>query len=267
MFDWQRSHRIQDLAVSPNGQYLVAMENETHIHVYNFMTRDLVYELDMKSKMGSVSISQNSRHLLVNKLDGEAQLLDLNTREIMVCYPNGEKGNEYAIRASFGGANESFVVIGSLGMQSVLYGNFVLTTWQMATSTSTTKRLGVRLRSSGVTGKDAAMLSHGVLTHLCSPLPVMMAKFKCMPLLLLSPSYELSLKLTNDLDGRVLIPGILTGVSEDYGAKAQNDNPHLLVMDDDNFLNMHTSDRRTGYLSRPSSSIGATGSGRQWSIS
>jgi len=116
MFDWQRSHRIQDLAVSPNGQYLVAMENETHIHVYNFMTRDLVYELDMKSKMGSVSISQNSRHLLVNKLDGEAQLLDLDTREIMVCYPNGEKGNEYAIRASFGGANESFVVIGSLGM-------------------------------------------------------------------------------------------------------------------------------------------------------
>jgi WD40 repeat protein len=266
MFDWHRSHRIQDLAVSPNGQYLVAMENETHIHVYNFMTRDLVYELDMKSKMGSVSISQNSRHLLVNKLDGEAQLLDLDTREIMVCYPNGEKGNEYAIRASFGGANESFVVIGSLGMQSVLYGNFVLTTWQMATSTSTTKRLGVRLRSSGVTGKDAAMLSHGVLTHLCSPLPVMMAKFKCMPLLLLSPSYELSLKLTNDLDGRVLIPGILTGVSEDYGAKAQNDNPHLLVMDDDNFLNMHTSDRRTGYLSRPSSSIGAAGSGTQWSI-
>jgi len=115
----------------------------------------------------------------------------------------------------------------------------------MATSTSTTRRLGVRLRSSGVTGKDAAMLSHGVLTHLYSPLPAMMAMFKY---------------------GRVPIPGILTGASEDYDAKAQNDNLHLQVMDDDNSLNMHTSDRRTGYLSRPSSSIGAAGSGREWSI-
>jgi hypothetical protein len=82
-----------------------------------------------------------------------------------------------------------------------------------------------------------------------------------MPLSMLNCSSEPFLKLTNCLDGRALIPGILIGVSEDYDAKAQNDNPYLQVMDDDNSLNMHISDRRTGYVSRPSSSIGAAGSG------
>lgn len=115
IYDWGRNHRIQDIAVSPNGHYLVAMDNETHLHVYNFVTRELEYELDMKTTMTSVSISQNSRYLLVNKTDGEAQMLDLDTQATVRSFKSGAKGGNFVIRATYGGANESFVIFGSEG--------------------------------------------------------------------------------------------------------------------------------------------------------
>ena len=127
IYDWGRSHRIQDLALSPNGRFLVAMEHDFKIHVYNFITREPEYEIDMKCKMGSVAISQNSRFLLVNKLDGEARMLDLETRETVRSFRNGEKGDLFAIRAYFGGANESFVVTGSLSMRTPQQHRFRLT--------------------------------------------------------------------------------------------------------------------------------------------
>lgn len=115
VYDWGRSHRIQDLAVSPNGNRLVAMDNEDHIHVYNFVTRELEYEMDMKVKLSSISISANSRYLLVNKTDGEARMLDLDTREPYREFASGNKGGKFVIRSAFGGANESFVITGSEG--------------------------------------------------------------------------------------------------------------------------------------------------------
>lgn len=116
IYDWGRAHRIQDLAVSPNGHYLVAMGHETFVHVYNFVTRELEYELDMKAVgLSSVSISQNSRYLLVNKSDGEARMIDLDTRETYRTFKSGAKGGNFIIRATYGGANESFVIFGSEG--------------------------------------------------------------------------------------------------------------------------------------------------------
>lgn len=128
MYDWGQTHRIQDLAVSPNGHYLVAMENETRIFVYNFVTRELEYELDMQVKMGSISISQDSRYLLINKLDGEAKMLDLETRENVRNFRSPDKGGHWIIRAAYGGANESFVVTGSEGKKasSIFYARLTL---------------------------------------------------------------------------------------------------------------------------------------------
>jgi hypothetical protein len=92
------------------------MECETHIYVYNFVTRELEYELDLKTKLASVSISQNSRYLLVHNVAGDARMIDLDTRETVRTFKSGEKAEEFAIRASYGGASESFVAIGSEGM-------------------------------------------------------------------------------------------------------------------------------------------------------
>ncbi|KAH6665662.1 WD domain-containing protein [Halenospora varia] len=113
VYDWGRNHRVQDLAVSPNGHRLVAMDTENQLHIYNFVTRELEYELDLKAKTSSISISQNSRYLLVNKKDGQARMLDLDTREAVRFFQSGDRGGLNVIRASFGGANESFVITGS----------------------------------------------------------------------------------------------------------------------------------------------------------
>jgi len=118
VYDWGRSHRIQDLAVSPNGHHLVAMDNENHIHVYNFVTRELEYEMDLKVNLSSVSISQNSRYLLVNRTDGEARMLDIDTRENIRSFHSGDRGGKFVIRGAYGGANESFVITGSEGISS-----------------------------------------------------------------------------------------------------------------------------------------------------
>jgi WD40 repeat protein len=115
IYDWHQSHRIQDLAVSPNGHRLVAMDNDKHIHVYNFVTRELEYEMDLKVQLSSVSISQNNRYLLINKKDGQARLFDLETRESPRFFQSGDRGGQFVIRAGFGGANESFVITGSEG--------------------------------------------------------------------------------------------------------------------------------------------------------
>jgi WD repeat-containing protein 26 len=106
---------------SKDGRWLAAIDTEyapqaNHdiVRVYNATTRQLEYEMNLGDRLMSVSISNDCRHMLVNKYDGEAQLIDLVTRELVQKFL-GYTGNHYLIRAAFGGANESFVVSGSEG--------------------------------------------------------------------------------------------------------------------------------------------------------
>ena len=110
--DWGKKHRVQDLCGSPDERWLVAVDDQQTIHVYNAVTRDLEFHMELKSRPTSVNISQDSRHLLVNKRDGETQLIDLVSRSSVQKF-FGHKGGDFLIRSSFGGANESFVVSGS----------------------------------------------------------------------------------------------------------------------------------------------------------
>ncbi|PKS05340.1 hypothetical protein jhhlp_008714, partial [Lomentospora prolificans] len=110
--NWGRKHRTQDICGSRDGRWLVAIDEQRKLHVYNGNTRELEYELELHALPTSVSISEDCRHLLVNKKDGEAQLIDLVTRKLVHKFL-GHTGGECLIRASFGGANESFVMSGS----------------------------------------------------------------------------------------------------------------------------------------------------------
>ncbi|KAF5246435.1 hypothetical protein FAUST_1315 [Fusarium austroamericanum] len=111
-YDWGKKHRVEDLCGSLDGRWLVALDNEKRIHVYNAITRELEFDMELNKRPTSVSISQDSRHLLINKSDGEAQLIDLVTRNSVQKF-FGHTGGAYMIRSAFGGANESFVVSGS----------------------------------------------------------------------------------------------------------------------------------------------------------
>ncbi|KAJ3565785.1 hypothetical protein NPX13_g7370 [Xylaria arbuscula] len=110
--DWKGPQRVEELALSPDGRFLVAMDCAKNIHVYNFRTREFEYKLDLKSRLTSLSISENSRHLLVNQTNGVAQLVDLVLRKPVQQY-TGHTGGEFVIRASLGGAHEMFVISGS----------------------------------------------------------------------------------------------------------------------------------------------------------
>ncbi|KAF7866814.1 hypothetical protein EAF04_005656 [Stromatinia cepivora] len=121
VYDWGREHRIRDIAITPDGNKLVAIEHMTHLYVYNFVTRELEYELDLKVQLCSISISHNSRHLLVHCCTGETRMLDIETGETVRSFVSGDKGGEFIIRSSFGGANESFVVSGSEEGNVIIY--------------------------------------------------------------------------------------------------------------------------------------------------
>ncbi|KAI1332049.1 WD40-repeat-containing domain protein [Xylariaceae sp. FL0255] len=119
VYDWRSPHRVEELAASPDGRWLVAMDSESHIHVYNLATREFEYKMDLKARLTSLSISQNSRHLLVNQKNGLAQLIDLLLREPIQQY-TGHRGGEYMIRSTLGGADENFVTSGSEGELALL---------------------------------------------------------------------------------------------------------------------------------------------------
>ncbi|KAI1438784.1 WD40 repeat-like protein [Xylaria sp. CBS 124048] len=112
MHDLRGPQRVEELAISPDGRWLVAMDCEKHIHVFNFVTKDFEYKLDLRVRLTSLSFSHDSRHLLVNQTNGCAQLIDLVRRSPVQQYV-GHKGGEFIIRATLGGANESFVISGS----------------------------------------------------------------------------------------------------------------------------------------------------------
>ncbi|KAK8110861.1 uncharacterized protein PG998_007318 [Apiospora kogelbergensis] len=112
VFDWANNHRVEDLSLSSDGRWLVAMDDRNHIHVYNFLMRQWEYEIELHCRLTSISISKDSRHLLVNLQKDQAQLFDLFSREV-VQYYTGHTGGEYMIRSALGGANESFVLSGS----------------------------------------------------------------------------------------------------------------------------------------------------------
>lgn len=111
---WTQKHRTEDLALSSNGQWLVAMDHDKKIHVYNFRKRELEYEMPMQSRPVSVEISQNDPNmLLVNLQDGEVHMFDLMAKGRFVRRYIGSTGGECVIRGAFGGANECFVISGS----------------------------------------------------------------------------------------------------------------------------------------------------------
>jgi len=122
--------------VSADGHWLVAMDDRHYLHVYNFVTRELEYEMELKARPTSVSISADSGYLLVNKQDGETLLYDIHTRGSPVRKYTGAVGGKYLIRSSFGGAHESFVVSGSEGLFALVR---PATVWRRGTDAARTR--------------------------------------------------------------------------------------------------------------------------------
>ena len=93
---------------------MVTISSERQIFVYNFVTREEEYSILLRTKMTCLSISRDSRYMLVNMADNEVQLIDIETAEIVRRFL-GQKQETFVIRSSFGGADENLIISGSEG--------------------------------------------------------------------------------------------------------------------------------------------------------
>lgn len=111
---WSNDYRVQDCAITPDGQRLVVVSTEKGIFVYDFHTKEEEYRLDLKINLTCLTISRDSKQMLVNVVDNEIHLLDIETAVLVKTF-RGQKQGQFVIRSSFGGAAENFVISGSEG--------------------------------------------------------------------------------------------------------------------------------------------------------
>ncbi|KAF2197381.1 WD repeat-containing protein-like protein [Delitschia confertaspora ATCC 74209] len=115
IYKWKRDNmRVNDLAISPDGSYLAVALNKPIILIYDFATRELINEIKYPEIKGitSVSISQDSQHMLVSMVPDKLVLFKIDTGEPVQEY-EGEVLKNFVVRSTFGGANDGFVVSGS----------------------------------------------------------------------------------------------------------------------------------------------------------
>ena len=104
--------RCQDCAITPDGQKLVVMSTEQYITVYDLPSKREEYSIKVSERMTCISVSRDSRTMLVNMENDEIHLIDIASAEIVrKCFGQQQAG--FIIRSSFGGADEGLVISGS----------------------------------------------------------------------------------------------------------------------------------------------------------
>ena len=88
------------------------MSSENYITVYDLTTRNQEYSIKVSHCMTCLSVSRDSRTMLVNMTNGEIHLIDIETADIVRRY-TGQQQGEFIIRSTFGGADEGLVISGS----------------------------------------------------------------------------------------------------------------------------------------------------------
>lgn len=112
---WSNDYRVQDCSITPDGKRLIVISTEKDIYVYNFITKAEEYRLKLKSNLTCLTVSADSKEMLVNVVDNEIHLLDIETASLVRTF-EGQKQGQYVIRSTFGGAGQNFVISGSEGM-------------------------------------------------------------------------------------------------------------------------------------------------------
>ncbi|KAL9110116.1 MAG: hypothetical protein Q9227_005310 [Pyrenula ochraceoflavens] len=109
---WKAGVRIQDCAITPDGQRIVAISCDKKLCVFNFQTRAEEYRISFPVELTSVIVTADSRYMLISTSGNEIQLLDIQTTDVVRRY-QGQQQGKFVIRSTLGGAAENFVVSGS----------------------------------------------------------------------------------------------------------------------------------------------------------
>jgi WD repeat-containing protein 26 len=107
--------RMFDLAITPDGNKMVAICNERKLHIYN--VHDNFQELlsyQMPHNMTSVITSNDSKYALINSMAQEVHLWDIEKFQLVRKFV-GQRQEKFMIRSCFGGPEQNFVISGSEG--------------------------------------------------------------------------------------------------------------------------------------------------------
>lgn len=114
IYEWKndkQAMRPYDISLSPDGRRLVILLESTII-VYDYVAREKLNEWTFDDvQMTSVSISADSRTVLVSMNKNKIHMMDIETGELLQSF-EGAKQMKNMIRSAFGGANQNFVISG-----------------------------------------------------------------------------------------------------------------------------------------------------------
>lgn len=115
LYRWSATNRVQDLAISPDGQRLITISPDNEIFVYRLQSRVVEYSHTLEFALTSINVSQDSKCILVNLAQGELHLYDLDSGNLVQRFYGQKQGN-FIIKSTFGGSDENLVITGSEGM-------------------------------------------------------------------------------------------------------------------------------------------------------
>lgn len=116
-FDWITDLRTQDCAITPDGRKMVVLSTRDYATVYDIQTKSEDYAMKTTHRMTCISISRDSKHMLINMANDEIHLIDIETADIVRRF-TGLHLDGNIIRSTFGGTDQGLILSGSCGMFS-----------------------------------------------------------------------------------------------------------------------------------------------------
>ncbi|KAI3806108.1 hypothetical protein L1987_22000 [Smallanthus sonchifolius] len=115
-----RMPKISDIAVTPNGEYLISIFSDRDIRILNVgMNTERV--ISEEHPITSLSVSGDSKYLIVSLNSQEIHMWDVEGCLEKPLRYKGHRQHKYVIRSCFGGANGMFIASGSENSQVYIW--------------------------------------------------------------------------------------------------------------------------------------------------
>ncbi|KAD2223656.1 hypothetical protein E3N88_41611 [Mikania micrantha] len=107
-----RMPKISDIAVTPNGEYLISIFSDHDIRILN-VSMNTERVISEEHPITSLSVSGDSKYLIVSLNSQEIHMWDVDGCLERPLRYKGHRQHKYVIRSCFGGANGLFIASGS----------------------------------------------------------------------------------------------------------------------------------------------------------
>ncbi|XAR61030.1 hypothetical protein NMG60_11034605 [Bertholletia excelsa] len=115
-----RMPKVLDLAVTPDGEYLISIFSVSEIRILNLLT-NAERVISEEHQITSLSVSGDAKFLIVNLNSEEIHMWDVAGKWAKPLKYKGHKQSKYVIRSCFGGMDSTFIASGSENSQVYIW--------------------------------------------------------------------------------------------------------------------------------------------------